>query len=133
MKKAFEILLLIFFFLNSCKNAPICVVNKNNAGKKIYDINEASCFIALKLDQKIFDLNSIHDALIAEEKFMNEIDFNSENLYQLNESDSNAELDINALVEYVLKNRETEFTKNELLEIYIAETEYLEFIGVVGE
>ncbi|GGG60546.1 hypothetical protein [Bizionia arctica] len=132
MKKTFEILLIIFF-LNSCKNAPICVVNENNAGKEIYDINEASCFIALKLDQKIFDLNLIHDALIAEEKFMSEIDLISENLYQLNESDSNAELDINALVEYVLKNSETEFTKNELLEIYIAETGYLEFIGVVGE
>ena len=64
---------------------------------------------------------------------MSEIDLISENLYQLNESDSNAELDINALVEYVLKNSETEFTKNELLEIYIAETGYLEFIGVVGE
>src|SRR5690606_30319200 len=78
MKKIIGILL-IFITLSSCKNEPICSVNENNAGKEIYDLDEASCFIALKLDKKASDLSLIRDALIAEENYMKNIGLISEN------------------------------------------------------
>jgi hypothetical protein len=42
-------------------------------------------------------------------------------------------LDINQLVEHVLKTEKIDLTEDELLEIYDTETEYLKFIGVMGE
>ena len=132
MKKIFEILLIILI-LSSCKNEPFCSVNENNAGKEIYDLDEASCFIALKLEKRASDLNLIRDALIAEENYMNKIGLISENPNSEDGTEPNTELDTNDLVEYALNKEKVELTKNELFEIYDTEIEYLMFIGVVNE
>ena len=123
--------------MNSCKNEPICVINENNAGKEIYDLEEASCFIALKLNKKASDLNLIREALIAEESFMNNVGLITESPNSETETESDVELDveldINELVEYALNKEKVELTKNELIEIYDTEIEYLMFIGIVNE
>ena len=120
MKKIFILTLLSFF---GCNNEPICTMNENNAGKEIYDLDEAICFIALKLKRKKSDLNLIRDALIAEENFMSKMGQISKNLNSGNES--NFELDINKLVEYTLNQQKVDLTKDHLLEIYNTEIEYL--------
>ena len=130
MKKIFILTLLSFF---GCKNEPICTVNENNAGKQIYDLDEATCFIALKLNKKKSDLNLIRSALIAEENYMNKIGLISENPNPESESESNVEMDINEMVEYALNEEKVDLTKDELTEIYDTEIEYLIFIGVVEE
>ena len=130
MKKIFILTLLSFF---GCKNEPICTVNENNAGKQIYDLDEATCFIALKLNKKKSDLNLIRSALIAEENYMNKIGLISENSNPESESESNVEIDINEMVEYALNEEKVDLTKDELTEIYDTEIEYLMFIGVVEE
>lgn len=130
MKKIFILTFLSFF---GCKNEPICTVNKSNAGKEIYDLDEATCFIALKLNKKKSDLKLIRGALIAEENYMNKIGLISENPNTESETDSSAELDINQIAEYALNEEKVELTKDELLEIYDTEIEYLMFIGVVDE
>ena len=132
MKKIFGILLIILI-LSSCKNEPFCSVNENNAGKEIYDLDEASCFIALKLEKGASDLNLIRDALIAEENYMNKTGLISENPNSEDGTEPNTELDTNDLVEYALNKEKVELTKNELFEIYDTEIEYLMFIGVVNE
>ncbi|MCL6294025.1 hypothetical protein [Jejuia spongiicola] len=132
MKNKFGILLIILS-LNSCKNEPICSVNENNAGKEIFDLDEASCFIALKLDKKASDLNLIRDALVAEENYMNKIGLTSNNPNSENETELDIELDINRLAEYALNEEKVDLTKDYLLEIYDTEIEYLKFIGVVIE
>ncbi|GAA3560003.1 hypothetical protein [Snuella lapsa] len=130
MKKIFIFTLLSFF---GCKNEPICTVNENNAGKEIYDLDEATCFIALKLIKKKSDLNLIRDALLAEMNYMDKIGLNSGNPNPEHEPESNTELDINLMVEYALNEEKVELTKEELIKIYDAEVEYLMFIGVVDE
>ena len=130
MKKIFILTLLSFF---GCKNEPICTVNENNAGKEIYDLDEATCFIGLKLNKKKSDLKLISGALIAEENYMNKIGLISENPNTENETESSTELDINQMVEYALNEEKVNLTKEELLEIYDTEIEYLIFIGVVDE
>ena len=130
MKKILILTLLSFF---GCKNEPICTVNENNAGKQIYDLDEATCFIALKLNKKKSDLNLIRSALIAEENYMNKIGLISENPNPESESESNVEMDINEMVEYALNKEKVDLTKDELTEIYDTEIEYLMFIGVVEE
>ena len=122
---------LLSFF--GCKNEPICTVNENNAGKQIYDLDEATCFIALKLNKKKSDLNLIRSALIAEENYMNKIGLISENPNPESESESNVAIDINEIVEYALNEEKVDLTKDELTEIYDTEIEYLMFIGVVEE
>ncbi|PYE78808.1 hypothetical protein DFQ11_1168 [Winogradskyella epiphytica] len=122
---------LLSFF--GCKNEPICTVNENNAGKQIYDLDEATCFIALKLNKKKSDLNLIRSALIAEENYMNKIGLISENPNPESESESNVEMDINEMVDYALNEEKVDLTKDELTEIYDTEIEYLMFIGVVEE
>lgn len=130
MNKIF-ILTLLSFFVN--KSEPICTINENNAGKQIYDLQEATCFIALKLNKKKSDLPLIRSALIAEENYMNKIGLISENPNSESKSESDAEMDINEMVEYALNEGKVELTKEELLEIYDTEIEYLIFIGVVDE
>jgi len=130
VKKIFILTLLSFF---GCKNEPICTVNENNAGKQIYDLDEATCFIALKLNKKKSNLNLIRSALIAEENYMNKIGLISENPNPESESESNVEIDINEIVEYALNEEKVDLTKDELTEIYDTEIEYLMFIGVVEE
>ncbi len=130
MKKIFILTLLSFF---GCKNEPICTVNENNAGKEIYDLDEASCFIALKLNKKKSDLKLIRSALIAEENYMSKIGLATENPNPENELESNAELDINQMAEYAISEEKVDLTKEELIEIYDTEIEYLMFIGVVSE
>ena len=130
MKKIFILTLLSFF---GCKNEPICTVNENNAGKEIYDLDEATCFIALKLNKKKSDLNLIREALVSEINFMDKIGLNSDNPNSENETESSVELDINQMVEYALNEEKVDLTKEELLEIYDTEIEYLVFIGVAGE
>jgi len=129
MKKIFILTLLSFF---GCKNDPICTVNENNAGKEIYDVDEATCFIALKLNKKKSDLNLIRDALVAEINFMDKIGLNSDNPNPESETESNVELDINQMVEYALNEEKVDLKKEELQEIYDTEIEYLIFIGVAG-
>jgi hypothetical protein len=106
-------------------------VNENNAGKEIYDLDEATCFIALKLNKKKSDLNLIREALLVEMNYMDKTGLNSDNPIPESESDSNAELDINQMVEYALNEEKIDLTKEELIEIYDAEIQYLIFIGVV--
>ena len=110
MKEIFGILLIILI-LSSCKNEPFCSVNENNAGKEIYDLDEASCFIALKLNKKESDLSLIRYALIAEENYMNKNGLISENLNSKDGTEPNAELNLNELVEYALKKGKVELTK----------------------
>jgi hypothetical protein len=123
MKKTLILSLLSFF---GCKTEPICTVNKNSAGKQIYNLEEAACFIALELDKDKSDLKFIRRALIAEENYMKKIGLisNSPNL------EDEFELDINQMIEYVLKKENVCLSKDELLEIYDTEIEYLKFIGV---
>lgn len=130
MKKIFILTLLSFF---NCKNEPICTVNENNAGKQIYDLDEATCFIALKLNKKRSDLNLIRNALIAEENYMNKIGLTTENPNPESEPETNAELDINQMAEYAISDEKVDLTKEELIEIYDTEIEYLMFIGVVEQ
>jgi len=130
MKKIFILTLLSFF---GCKNEPICTVNENSAGKEIYDLDEATCFISLKLNKKKSDLSLIRDALIAEMNYMDKIGLTSDSPNPESESESNAELDINQMVEYALNEEKVDLTKEQLLEIYDTEIEYLMFIGVVEE
>ena len=130
MKKILILTLLSFF---GCKNEQICTVNENNAGKEIYDLDEATCFIALKLNKKKSDLNLVRDALLAEMNYMEKTGLTSDNPNPESESESNAELDINQMVEYALNEEKVELTKDELFEIYDTEIEYLMFIGVVEE
>ncbi len=132
MKKLFGILLIIFYF-NSCKDVPICTVNKNNAGKESYDLDEATCFIALELDKKAPSFNLIRNALIAEKNYMNKIGLISENPNSEDVTAPGAELDINELAEYALNKEKVELTKNVLIEVYNTEIKYLKFIGVVDE
>ena len=120
---------LLSFF--GCKNEPICTVNENNAGKQIYDLVEATCFIVLKLNKKKSDLNLIRSALVAEENCINKIGLISENPNPESESESNAEMDINKMVEYALNEEKIDLTKEELMEIYDTEVEYLIFIEVM--
>ena len=122
---------LLSFF--GCKNEPICTVNENNAGKEIYDLDEATCFIALKLNKKKSDLNLVRDALLAEMNYMEKTGLTSDNPKPENEPESTTELDINQMVEYALNEEKVELTKDELFEIYDTEIEYLMFIGVVEE
>lgn len=122
---------LLSFF--GCKNEPICTVNENNAGKQIYDLDDATCFIALKLNKKKSDLNLIRSALIAEENYMNKIGLISENPNPESESESNVKMDINEMVNYALNEEKVDLKKDELTEIYDTEIEYLMFIGVVEE
>ncbi|WP_115462138.1 hypothetical protein [Winogradskyella aurantiaca] len=130
MKKIFILTLLSFF---GCKNEPICTINENNAGKEIYDLDEATCFIALKLNKNKSDLKLIRSALIAEENYMSKIGLTTENPNPENELESNAELDINQMAEYAISEEKVDLTKEELIEIYDTEIEYLMFIGVVSE
>ena len=122
---------LLSFF--GCKNEPICTVNENNAGKEIYDLDEATCFIALKLNKKKSDLKLIRSALIAEENYMSKIGLTTENPNPESEPDPNAELDINQMAEYAMSDEKVKLTKDELIEIYDTEIEYLMFIGVVEQ
>lgn len=122
---------LLSFF--GCKNEPICTVNENNAGKEIYDLDEATCFIALKLNKKKSDLKLIRSALIAEENYMSKIGLTTENPNPESEPESNAELDIKKMAEYAMSEEKVELTKDELIEIYDTEIEYLMFIGVVEQ
>ena len=108
-------------------------MNENNAGKEIYDLDEATCFIALKLNKKKSDLNLIRDSLLAEMNYMEKTGLTSDNPNPESESESNAELDINQMEEYALNEEKVELTKDELIEIYDTEIEYLMFIGVVEE
>ncbi|MCF2874778.1 MULTISPECIES: hypothetical protein [unclassified Tenacibaculum] len=123
--------ILILFSFFSCKNNPICTIDKNNAGKEIYDLDEASCFIALKLQKKKSDLNLIRDALIAEENYMSKIRLLSKN--PNSENKSNVNLDINELVKYAIHKEKINLTKDHLFEIYNVEIEYLKFIGVLDK
>jgi hypothetical protein len=130
VKKIFILTLLSFF---GCKNEPICTVNENNAEKEIYDLDEATCFIALKLNKKKSDLNLIRDALLAEMNYMEKTGLTSDNPNPESEPESNTELDINKMVEYALNEEKVNLTKDQLIEIYDTEIEYLIFIGVAGE
>ncbi|REG84100.1 hypothetical protein [Winogradskyella sediminis] len=130
MKKILILTLLSFL---GCKNEPICTIDENNAGKEIYDLDEATCFIALKLNKKKSDLSLIRDALLAEMNYMEKTELTSDNPNPESESESNSELDINQMVEYALNEEKVDLTKTELIEIYETEIEYLMFIGVVEE
>ena len=128
MKKIFILAILSFF---GCKDEPICYVDQNNAGKQIYDLEEATCFIALRLNKKATDLDSIRNALIAEENFMIKIGLISEEPIIENENEPPIELDMMELVKYAQEEEKVDLSTDDLLEIYNTETEYAKFIGVV--
>ena len=96
-------------------------------------MDEATCFIALKLNKKKSELNLIRDALLSEINYMDKIGLNSDNPNPESESESNTALDVNQMVEYALNEEKVDLTKEELHEIYDTEIEYLMFIGVVDE
>ncbi|PHS03195.1 MAG: hypothetical protein COA88_15995 [Kordia sp.] len=125
----FFLLAILTFF--SCKNKEICSINQNNAGKQVYDFNEASCFIALKLKEKAPKLELIQNALLIEESYMTKIGLISDETISENELESDVELNTNKLVEFALGNDNIGLTKEELTRIYDKEIEYLKFIGVV--
>lgn len=127
------IYILSFLSIFGCKNEVICSINENNAKKEIYDLDEATCFIGLKLDKNKSDLKLIRRALVAEENYMYKIGLISKNPSTENETESSPELNINQMVEYALDEEKVKLTKDELLEIYDTEIEYLIFIGVVNE
>ena len=64
---------------------------------------------------------------------MNKIGLTTENPNPESEPESNAELDINQMAEYAINEEKVELTKDELLEIYDTEIEYLMFTGVVNQ
>ncbi|XLS28889.1 hypothetical protein ACJD0Z_17045 [Flavobacteriaceae bacterium M23B6Z8] len=130
MKKLFILILLLFF---GRKNEPICTVNENNAGKEIYDLDEATCFIGLKLNKKKSYLNLIREALMAEMNYMDKIQLISNKPNSASKFGQNIELDINKMVKYALVEEKVDLTEDELYEIYNTEVEYLIFIGVVTE
>ncbi|KPM31116.1 Hypothetical protein I595_2379 [Croceitalea dokdonensis DOKDO 023] len=78
-------------------------------------------------------MNLIRDALLAEMNYMEKTGLTSDNPNPESESESNVELDINKMVEYALNEEKVDLTKDELIEIYDTEIEYLMFIGVAGE
>ena len=122
--------LTLLSFLGS-NSKPICTVNEENAGKKVYDLDEATCFIALKLNKKESDLKFIRHALVAEENYMNKIGLISKNPDSEDKVEEDTELDISLMVEYALNEEKVDLTREELLQIYDTEIEYLIFIGVV--
>ncbi len=130
IKKVLIVLLLPLF---SCLNNPVCSIDENNAGKEIYDLEEAGCFIALKLNKKKADLALIRSALIAEENYMKQIGLISDERNPANGIEESVDLSIDELVDYALKEATVNLTKEELYEIYKTEVEYLIFIGVVSE
>lgn len=128
MKKLY---LLNFLILFGCISDPICTVNKNNANKQVYDLEEATCFIALQLNAKKSELKIIKRALIAEDNYMIKIGLIQQNPDILNESESNLEMDIDELIEYALNIEKVNIRRENLIEIYDAEVAFLKFIGVV--
>ena len=128
-----KILILSLLSIFGCKKEPICTINKNNAGKEIYDLDEAACFIALKLNKTASDLKLIRSALMAEENYLNRIGLISEEPNLENQTEPSGEFDINELVEYARNDEKVNLTRDDLYEIYDTEVEYLKFIGVVGE
>lgn len=131
MKATLWVAFLILFI--NCKNNPVCSINEKNAGKKIYNLDEATCFIALKLKKKTSDLKLIEKALIAEEKYMIKIGLVYENQNVNTEKQSDTVLNIDELINYAQIQEKVELTRNELLMIYETEIEYFKFIGIVEE
>ena len=114
-----------------CENKSTCKINPDNANRKIYNEEEAACFILLKLDDKTLDLNQIQTALAIEFNYMKEIGLVSENKLTENQYNSSIKLDIFKIVEIAIKNDKVNISKDKLVNIYEAETSYLKFIGVV--
>lgn len=115
------------------ESEAICSVYENSAGKEIYDLHGAACFITLKLNKKRIELHVVRDALIAAENYMTKMGLISESQNSENNNNSNLVLDINELVKYTLNEENIELGENELLDIYNTEIEYLKFIGLVNQ
>lgn len=117
----------------SCKSDPNCNLNLNNAGNQVYILSEATCFISLKLEDKSPRLELIEKALLIEEEFMDQAGLLSSEPIPQFEQNSNIELSIDELIQYALKDETLELSKDDLLNIYDKEIEYLKFIGLVVE
>lgn len=126
------IFLVILFTIMSCNKNANCSIDQGNAGKRIYDLDEASCFNALELDDKAPTLESIRNALIIEEKYMSEIGLIHNKQIPKKENHSNINLETNELINFALRDGRTQLDKNQLTEIYDAEIGYLKFIGAIN-
>lgn len=130
MKKIFILSLLAFF---SCEKDPNCSINESNAGSQIYDLDEAACFIALKLKKtKKSELMLIRSALMAGENYMKKIGLISENPSEETDSEAVPVMDIIELVKYAQHEKKVDLPEEVLINIYDTEIEYLTFIGVAG-
>jgi len=116
----------------SCNNGSVCTIDQNNAGKQIYNLSEATCFIALKLKDNAPELELIQNALIIEEQYMTESGLIPDEPNSEDESSPTVIFYVEDLIEFALKNEDIGLTKGELSDIYDQEVEYLKFIGVVG-
>lgn len=126
------IFLVTLFTIMSCNKSANCSIDYSNAGKRIYDLDEASCFIALELEEKAPKLESIRNALIVEEQYMSEIGLIHNKPIPKKETNSNIELETNELINFALRDERIQLDKNQLAEIYDAEIGYLKFIGVIN-
>jgi phage anti-repressor protein len=127
-----NILLVISTLFISCQNGINCTINQSNLNSKVYNEQEAICFISKNLNDKKIELNQIENALYIENEYMRKIGIISEN--EINEEENNLkiELDISKVIEIALKNKKTNITREKLLEIFEAENKYLEFIGIAN-
>lgn len=129
IEKILFLILIVFF---NCKNEAICSFNENNAGKEIYDLDEATCFITLKLNQKKSYSKHIRNALIAEKNYMENIGLICDNESE-DETEKETIIYFGEIADYALNVKKVNLTKEELIKVYETEMEYLKFIGVTEE
>ena len=125
-----RLVLVILFTLTNCKGKVECTVDKENAGSLNYNIQEAACFIHKHLGDKSPKLELVENALTLEEKYMLKLGLISNGPFEKKDSIHSDTLDVGKMINFALKN-DIKLTYSQLYDIYEAETEYLEFIGLV--
>ncbi|MDP5100173.1 MAG: hypothetical protein NWQ09_02510 [Nonlabens sp.] len=126
-----HIIILFSLIMNtSCKNEVVCQVDEQSRGSLIYNIDEASCFIALRLKETAPELALIREALFQEEKYMIKIGIITEDTTIDNE-ETDIVLDFDKLIQFAQDNMDNSLSKEQLEIIYETENEYLQFIGSI--
>lgn len=124
------LVLVILFTLTNCKEKVECIIDMKNAGSLDYNIQEAACFIYKHLGNKSPELKLVESALTLEEKYMLKLGLISNGPFEKKDSIHSDALDVGEMISFALKN-DVKLTYSQLYDIYEAETEYLEFIGLV--